>query len=171
MHCKLYAVLFLLFVCLHTNAQQIIKGKVIRIADGDTMTILGSDNVNTKVRLHGIDCPESNQDFGQVAKRFVAELCFGQTVSVEVKDIDRYKRTVGTVYAADGTNINLALLQAGLAWHYTSFDKSVSYAEAERDARKEGRGLWKQSNSIAPWEFRAMRRNKAKTSKAATKIR
>lgn len=72
---------------------QTITGKVIRVADGDTVTLLDSTNTQIRVRLYGIDCPENGQDFGNVAKRFTSDLCFSKIVTVDVKDIDRYGRT------------------------------------------------------------------------------
>jgi len=67
--------LFLAFA-LHISfalCQNILAGKVVRVADGDTITILDDDNTQIKIRLYGIDCPESCQDFGTVAKKFWAD--------------------------------------------------------------------------------------------------
>jgi len=140
--------------------QTSLNGKVIRVADGDTLTLLDAGNNQFRIRLYGIDCPESHQDFGRVAQKFTSDLCFGKQVSVEVKDKDRYGRIVGIVFTADKRNVNYLLLEAGLAWHYTAFDRSEAYARAETIARKEKRGLWVQSNAMAPWEFRKTKRKK-----------
>lgn len=131
-----------------------IEGKVVRISDGDTITILVDGNKQERIRLHGIDCPESNQDFGQVAKKFTSDLCFGQRVAVEVRDVDRYGRIVGVVYNTDNVNVNLALLENGLAWHYTAYDQSLAFSAAEKKARLNKQGLWSHKDAIAPWEFR-----------------
>lgn len=104
-------------------AQSII-GKVVRVADGDTVTLLDSTNTQIRIRLYGIDCPENGQDFGNVAKKFTSDLCFSKIITVDVKDIDRYGRTVGVIWVQDTINVNLELLKAGLAWHYKYFDKS-----------------------------------------------
>ncbi|MGC4057843.1 MAG: thermonuclease family protein [Chitinophagaceae bacterium] len=128
-------------------------GKVIGVSDGDTFTLLTEDNRQVKIRLHGIDCPEKNQDFGQKAKQFTSDAVFGQFVCVEEKDIDRYGRTIGIV-KYDGKILNEELLAAGLAWHYTKYDKSQRLAELERRARSEKAGLWIQPEAIAPWDFR-----------------
>lgn len=151
---KIYLSLF--FICQANLAicQTVLTGKVIRIADGDTITILDADNTQIKVRLYGIDCPESHQDFGTVARKFTADHCFRKTVKVEVKDIDRYGRTVGVVMLSDSINLNKELLNAGLAWHYKYFDKSEDFANAEAQARDKKVGLWSMKNPIAPWEFR-----------------
>lgn len=154
---KLLITLFLIFI-ISISFAQVLKGKVIRVADGDTITLLDSTNTQIRIRLYGIDCPESGQDFGQVAKKFTSDLCFGNFVSVEVRDIDRYGRTVGIVFTPDSINLNLALLHAGLAWHYKYFDKSEEFSNAESEAKALKKGLWLQPNAIAPWEFRTIKR-------------
>jgi endonuclease YncB( thermonuclease family) len=133
---------------------QTINGKVVRIADGDTVTILDSENNQIPIRLYGIDCPENGQDFSNVAKMFTSDLCFSKTVTVDVKDIDRYGRTVGIIWTSDSVNVNLELLKAGLAWHYKYYDQSEEFAQAERLAKANKIGLWKQPNAISPWEYR-----------------
>ena len=99
-------------------AQKEIMGKVISIADGDTFTILVEGNKQVKIRLHGIDCPEKGQDYGDVAKKHLSSLLsLHDSVKVFWKSKDRYRRTIGIAYSG-GININEALLQKGLAWHY-----------------------------------------------------
>ena len=78
-------------------AQAPIQGKVVGIADGDTITVL-QDNQQFKIRLYGIDTPEKSQDFGQKAKQFTSDMVFKQHVKVIAYDSDRYGRTVGMVY-------------------------------------------------------------------------
>lgn len=133
---------------------QTLKGKVVRIADGDTITILDSNKTQIRVRLYGIDCPENGQDFANAAKKYTSELCFAKTVTIDVKDKDQYGRIVGVVWTEDSLNVNIALLREGLAWHYKHFDHSEEFAQAEYSAKIEKRGLWKQPNAIPPWEFR-----------------
>ena len=130
------------------------KGKVVRVADGDTITILDSTNTQLRVRLYGVDAPEKGQDFSNVAKQFISDLCFSKIVSIDIKDIDRYGRTVGIVWTADSTNLNLELLRSGLAWHYKIFDNSDDFAQAEHLARINKVGLWGEPNAAPPWEFR-----------------
>lgn len=130
-----------------------LKGKVVSIADGDTFTILLEDNKQVKVRLHGIDCPEKKQDFGQVAKQYLSNLIYNKVVVVKELDIDRYGRTIGMVLI-EGTNVNEKLLESGLAWHYKRYDSNEVWAEIELKAKADKKGLWSKSNPIAPWEFR-----------------
>lgn len=129
-------------------------GKVVGIADGDTFTLLTDENDQIKIRLHGIDCPEKKQDFGQVAKQKLSELIFGKQVSVVKKDIDRYKRTVGLVYDDQNKCINEEMLKAGLAWHYIKYDQNPEWQAMEDEARNNRLGLWSQPNPTPPWEWR-----------------
>ena len=129
-----------------------LQGKVVAIADGDTFTML-VDNKQIKIRLHGIDCPEKKQDFGNVAKEYVSGLVFGKVVEVRKMNKDRYGRTVG-IATVNGLNVNEALLKAGLAWHYKEYDTNPAWAHLEETARKEKKGLWVQPNAIPPWQFR-----------------
>ena len=57
-------------------------GRVVGVADGDTFTMLTEELKQIKIRLHGIDCPEKKQAFGQVAKSFTSKLIFDQVVKV-----------------------------------------------------------------------------------------
>lgn len=112
-----------------------ITGKVIRVSDGDTISVLDDlDGGNFRIRISGIDAPETKQPFGQKAKQYLSGLIFGKTVSVRFTDIDRYGRIVGRVYL-ERADIGLAMLSAGFAWHYVHFDKTPEYAAAEKQAR------------------------------------
>ena len=146
--------LLLLFLLLFNNVSQgILTGTAVKVADGDTFTLLDSNNKQIKIRLYGIDCPERGQDYGSVATKFLGDKLKSGAIKVKIMDIDRYGRTVGIVYVND-EDINLALLKAGFAWHYKQFDKSKEYAEAEANARVKKLGLFKQGNAIAPWDWR-----------------
>lgn len=136
-----------------------LRGRVISISDGDTITILDAARQQHKVRLNGIDAPEKDQDFGQVSKKHLSDLVFGKDVAVLWSKKDKYGRIIGTVMLGS-TNVNLEQLKAGLAWYYRQYAGDVpavnreSYERAELEARRAGRGLWRQSNPTPPWEFR-----------------
>lgn len=114
--------LFLLFATF-AHAETIISGKVVGISDGDTITVL-QDRTQYKIRLYGIDRPESHQDFGTRAKQFVSDLIFKKDVRVVQKDMDRYGRVVGIVYVGD-TCINEEIIKAGFAWVYNQYCKDM----------------------------------------------
>lgn len=128
-------------------------GKVIKITDGDTIVVLTEDNEQIKIRLEGIDCPESSQDFGTKAKQATSDICFGKQVKIIKSGEGRYGRTLGYVMVGD-VNVNEELLRLGMAWHYKQYNKDPELTELEQEARTNKVGLWSQANPIAPWEFR-----------------
>ncbi len=79
---------------------------------------------------------------------------FGQTIRVETQGKDRYGRTIGTLFVGQ-RNINLEMVESGMAWQYRKYDKSKLFADAEASARKAKRGLWADAHPVAPWEWRA----------------
>jgi len=95
----------IVFAFAYARANEL-RGKVVSVSDGDTITVFDAKQEQHKVRLNGIDAPESSQDFGQVSKRNLSSLIFGKEVVVMWQKIDRYSRIVGNV-SFDGKDINL----------------------------------------------------------------
>ena len=138
------------------------SGKVIGVADGDTITVL-RDKQPYKIRLYGIDCPEKRQPFGKRAKQFTSELVFGKIVEIEPVATDRYGRTVAFV-RIENTSVNEELIKEGLAWVYARYCKlplCIEWQRLELAAQTQKRGLWGDSNHIPPWEFRRQKRKHA----------
>ena len=113
---KMAATMLALCLVLQVQADTLL-GKVINVADGDTITILDDTNTQHKIRLAGIDAPEKRQAFGAVSKQSLAEQVAGRSVAVEWVKVDRYGRKVGKVLLA-GMDCNLVQIRRGLAWHY-----------------------------------------------------
>ena len=134
-----------------------LTGRVVRVADGDTLTVLDASNTQHKIRLNKIDAPEKGQAFGNASKKHLSSMVFGKDVSVEWQKKDRYGRILGEVYVGT-TNVNLQMVKDGYAWHYKFYDKTPSYAEAETQAREKRLGLWVDSNPVEPYQFRKTRR-------------
>ena len=133
------------------------SGKVIGIADGDTITVL-RDKV--RIRFYGIDCPEGGQAFGNKAKQFTSDMVFGKVVEVEPVDIDTYGRTVALVTVFQRL-VNEELVSAGFAWIYTRYcDRPICerWKVLEQEAREAKRGLWADPHATPPWEFRREKR-------------
>ncbi len=143
-----------------------LEGKVVSVADGDTITVIGVGNRQTRIRLQGIDAPESRQAFGQASKRNLSDLIFGRQVVVEYEKTDQYGRTLGKVIVG-GRDMNLEQVKAGLAWHYKYYQNEQSpndrrlYADAETQARSMRRGLWDDPSPIPPWDYRRGKREVA----------
>ena len=133
-----------------------ITGKVVGIVDGDTIDILTADMTQIRIRLNGVDAPETGQTFGKNSKQFVSDAIGGKSVRIVSHDKDRYGRTIGDVYS-ESTLVNLELVRAGLAWHYVQYtpdDKAL--AAAELQAREAKRGLWSDARHVAPWDWRKL---------------
>lgn len=125
--------------------------KVIKISDGDTITILTQQRKQIKVRFYGIDAPELKQPYGKKSKQFLANLIAGEVVEVDENGKDKYKRTIGTIYL-DGTDINAQIVANGYAWAYRKFSKK--YTAQESKAKSQKLGLWRDKEPIPPWEWR-----------------
>lgn len=154
MRLKFGAIFLVAVLVIAADHPREITGKVVKIADGDTLTILVGED-RQRVRLHGIDCPERGQPFGTKAKEYALEHAAGKAVSVKVRDRDRYGRLVGEVILPDGRNLNHDLVRAGLAWWYERYAPKDSQLKAlELEAREAKRGLWAEPEAMPPWEWR-----------------
>ena len=132
-----------------------LRGKVHRVFDGDTFTILdGDDGKEIRVRLAHVDCPESKQSYGQKAREFTNGLIYGEYVTLEILSIDRYGRLIAVVITPDKRVLNYELLAAGYAWHYRQYSNDQKAAQLEKEAQQKGRGLWQELNPVAPWDWR-----------------
>jgi endonuclease YncB( thermonuclease family) len=131
--------------------------QVVRVGDGDTLTVLSTENKQMRVRLHGIDAPERGQPYGKVATKRLRELSQGGVRVVE-QSKDKYGRIVADVYNSKGEWLNLKLVEEGLAWHYARYSNDHHLANAERTARARGLGLWEQAKPQPPWVYRKQKR-------------
>lgn len=137
-------------------AGETFTGKVVAIHDGDTISVLrGRETL--RLRLEGIDCPELRQSFGRRARQLTSELAFGRDAVVTTLYRDGFGRPVARVRVG-GEDLSLALVRAGLAWHFTRFSHDRTLAAAEREARAARRGLWAEPDPTPPWRWREERR-------------
>jgi endonuclease YncB( thermonuclease family) len=149
----------ILAACAGGLVAQELPGRVVRVADGDTITVLDQSKVQHRIRLAGIDAPERRQPYGARAKDHLSSLVAGRQVVVAWQKRDRYGRIVGKVLL-DGRDINLAMVRAGLAWHYKAYaleqaeKDDLTYSGAEDSARQRRTGLWGYPHPMAPWDWR-----------------
>ena len=144
----------------HYNKENTVKkelmefsGTVVYVPDGDTIHMMVNGE-KVKIRFFGIDCPERTQSYGLEAKEFLMNHLDMDDVRVEVVDKDRYGRLVGKVYSK-GVYLNELMVSSGNAWWYKYYAENETGLEiAEKAARKNRKGLWKQQNPVAPWEYR-----------------
>lgn len=143
-------------------AARTVNGLVRAVYDGDTILLATREESRLKVRLYGIDSPETTkpdqkgQHFGEVAKRTLMYKIMGRSVTAEIVDIDKYHRAVAVIRYA-GRDINRELVAEGLAWAYRQYLEGAytsEYITAEESARARRKGLWRDANPTPPWEFR-----------------
>ena len=138
-----------------TNALADCCGKVIKVSDGDTLWLLCDGATNkTKVRLDGVDAPESTQEYGKESAEFASRLVFEKQACLVEKGKDKDGRTLGVVITSDLKVLNNELIKEGFAWHYKQYSKDATLAELEVQAREQKFGLWKSSAPLAPWIYR-----------------
>jgi len=131
-----------------------VVGKVVGVADGDTLTILDAAKKQHKIRLAYIDAPEKAQAFGNRAKQKLSEVCYGKLATALVIDTDRYGRNVAEVTCA-GVAANKVMVESGMAWVYTKYAKGQgALVAAESTAKAAELGLWSTPAQTPPWEFR-----------------
>jgi endonuclease YncB( thermonuclease family) len=156
------AVLVLL-LALPACAEYLLRGRVVRILDGDTVDLLVAGARTERIRLEGIDAPEKGQAFGTQARKRLASLLFLRDVQVRLGKRDRYQRWIGRI-RADGEDINRRLLLEGMAWHFVQYAHEQPVAEREADARAEAaaraarRGIWGDREPVPPWAWRKRRK-------------
>ena len=152
MHKFFISFLFLIFS--NIVISQTYTAKIIGVKDGDTVDILLEGNKKQTVRLAHVDTPEKNQPYGQKAKKFVSDFCFGKTVQVVIAGRpDRNGRWIAEIFYQN-KNLGKDLVRNGLAWHYKKYSKNSNYAELEIAARKKKKGLWVEKNPVEPWNWR-----------------
>ncbi len=142
-----------------SSATDTLTGHVVKVTDGDTITVLDASKTQHTIRLAGIDAPERKQAFGHASRQHLASLVAGQQVHINWTKRDKYRRLIGVVIF-NGKDVNLEQVRQGLAWHYKRFEREQSpadrklYADAEVEARAKRLGLWKDLNPMPPWEWR-----------------
>lgn len=157
-----------------------ILGRVVAVADGDTVTVLDVTLRQHRIRLSGIDAPERGQAGGHRSKESLSDLVYDQPVRVDWRKRDRYGRVLGTVYVAPPDaacrgdtqcpvtlDAGLEQLNRGRAWWYRQFaaeqtpEQRARYEQAEEQARTRRVGLWRDGGAQAPWEFRRQNARRA----------
>jgi endonuclease YncB( thermonuclease family) len=137
----------------------VLEGRVERVMDGDTVELITSNSTKVKIRLLGIDAPESRQFFGQESTENLKRLGEKKRVKAFCVGSDRYRRSLCKI-VIDDLDLNLEQIKRGLAWHYKAYIASQSkhdqrsYATAEIHAQNSRLGLWGHEVRVPPWEYR-----------------
>ena len=150
--------LLLFLLSAQTVFADVLAGRVIKIADGDTLTIMDSANQQHRIRLSGIDAPKRFQSCGTLSKAALSALAFNKEVRAECGKRDQYGLEVCKIIV-NGTDINLEQVRAGMAWWDKQYAREQSpadqaeYEQAEFQAKIHRLGLWADKNPIPPWEW------------------
>lgn len=159
----LTALVIFLAAASHAAPLRTVTATITKISDGDTVQAITPEGTKLKVRLYGIDAPEMpkgkipGEPFGNDSREYLASLVSHQTVQVEIRDIDRYRRMVAVLWIGE-RNVNLEMLSAGMAEAYSEYLKQpyrAPFLQAEQTAKAQGKGIWSKGNSYErPSQFR-----------------
>lgn len=129
--------------------------KVVKITDGDTITVLRNGNEQVRVRLAGIDCPEKAQPWGNNATNALKAAIGTHHVTVHPHSTDRYGRTIARV-TTPNTELNRYLVETGNCWVYTQYATDSELFVLQNAARAARLGLWRlqPSEIMPPWDWR-----------------
>lgn len=142
---------------------------VVKVSDGDTITVRQTNNQQMKIRLCGIDAPESQQLLGNNATAYLKKLIQEANNQVMVSQVerDRYGRIVAEVFTLlpDGSEkfLNEEMVKAGFAYHYARYSGScfnkIAIENGEAIARQQKVGVWS-GNYQKPWDYRKQQRQR-----------
>jgi len=146
-----------------------VTGTVTKVSDGDTIHVTTPDRTKLRVRLYGIDAPETpkinqrtgrvnkpGQPYGEESWRALKNKIMGMQIRLDILDIDKYKRMVGMIWLND-RNINLEMVQEGYAEAYVEYLREPyrsQFISAQREAQSAERGIWSLHNYERPRDFR-----------------
>jgi len=149
--------LLVLAFAAQTAWAETLVGRVVRVSDGDTLTVL-IDRKQIKVRLTEIDAPESKQAFGQRSRQSLGDMCAGQDAVVQAAGRDKYGRVLGRV-ACRGVDANAEQVRRGMAWVFDRYVTDRSLYALQNEARASQVGLWADKSPTAPWAWRAQHKH------------
>ena len=149
---RTFNLLIVLFISNLCSAEYLEDLQIKKVVDGDTVHIFHQDETY-KVRLIEIDAPERNQPYGKESTKYLKSLLKEGSVNVDISGTDRYGRKLGRLYWK-GRDINREMVTAGYAWVYDDYVTDRSFYKNQSEARELKKGLWKDLNSVPPWNWR-----------------
>ena len=161
--------LYLITIPVGHSAIRIVTGTVIKVSDGDSIHISTPEQTKLKVRLYGIDAPETpkinnrtrqinkpGQPYGEDSWKALQDKIMGKQVKVDIIEFDKYRRAVCMVWL-DDRNINIEMVREGYAEAFIEYLKppyQSQFLEEEQKARKANRGIWSIPDYERPRDFR-----------------
>jgi endonuclease YncB( thermonuclease family) len=135
-----------------------LTGRVVDIADGDTLTLLVGRQPY-KIQIAAIDAPERYQTWGDQSRTNLSRLTLNRTAVVNCSRLERWDHQSCQV-TVNGIDIGLQQIREGMAWwvrqdaHAQSAEDQSAYESAELMAKMRRLGLWGATNPVPPWTFR-----------------
>lgn len=161
--------LVLVLLPLFGASSDFFEAKVAKVIDGDTLIVSTHKDKNITCRIYGIDAPEiakgknRGQPYAEEAKNTLEKLVKNTTLYVKLTGQKSYNREICLLKTENYSDIGYSMVRKGYAWAYVEYLKrphASKYIEAEKQARQEKLGLWKDLNPMPPWEFRKMQKTK-----------
>lgn len=154
-------IIFYACLCFPLSLFSQTSAKVIGISDGDTITVLLDGNIQKKLRLAEVDCPENKQPFGKNARQFTSGQVFAKKITFTETSTDRYGRSIARVYYDNGKYLSAEIIRAGYGWWYQAYSKDRLLGKIQDSAKAQKLGLWQDKKAVSPWEYRKKRREEA----------
>jgi endonuclease YncB( thermonuclease family) len=151
---RIISVLILFLIVFGASAQDQFVGKVVEVIDGNTLVLIDTDQDRITIKLSGVDCPELTQSLGDKAKIFTSTLTLNKNVTVELLGKDRWGNDLAKITTLENQDVSETLLQAGLAWYQKAHKGNSMYFDLEAFSKLHKKGIWSESNAIAPWIHR-----------------
>ena len=131
-----------------------LEGRVVAVADGDSLVVVDKDGKRRRVRLAEIDAPERKQPFGAEARKSLADICLRKSAAIETTETDSHNRLIAKVKCGE-VDANTEQVRRGMAWVTARNTLPNSpLPEMEANARLRGIGLWAGEKPEPPWEWR-----------------
>jgi len=141
---------------------RILHVTVVKVSDGDTVQGETPEGTKLKIRLYGIDAPETvhgkmpGQPMGKESLNALRNKILHKNVKIELLDVDRHRRIVAMLWL-DNRNINLEMVKEGYAEAYREYLKDPyrqPFMEAEKEARTAKKGIWAIADYERPCAFK-----------------
>ena len=146
-----------------------VTGTVTKVSDGDTIHLTTQEQTVLKVRLYGIDAPETDkvssrtgqvnipgQPYGDESYKALHDKIMGKQVKLDILDIDKYRRMVGMIWLND-RNINLEMVREGYAEAFIEYLEEPyksEFLKAQQEAKSAKKGIWSLAEYERPRDFR-----------------
>jgi endonuclease YncB( thermonuclease family) len=144
----------------------VLKGKVVGVIDGDTVTVLVESKAQKQIRIKGIDAPEKEQLFGNNAREYLTNILLNKKIIVEYSTLNVERQILGKIIL-DGKDIGLGMIESGFAWFCEEHKSELTeeeislYSLSQSKAQSNTLGLWQNPNPTSPWKFREQTEKKS----------